>query len=285
MDIEFLSLECYPSWVKLVVLVSPHLVEKHVKSSNLLARAWDYVTRDLEIQELLRMSNVNAVMRLLYNDHGPVHAAIVAGSSLEIFEILLDSGITPSSIAQGVVGDVDYAKLIVLLGAYLHDIGNSIHRHNHELTGAQISYYILSRILPEIMPTEDMRLIYRVRSEVMNVIYSTAMDVDALTIEASVVKVADGTDMAEGRARIPYSKGKMDMHALSALSIKRVEIEPGGTRPVRIKVTMSSYAGYFQLEQVLLPKIRRSLIGDYIEIMPLLMLEDGTVKPLPLITP
>lgn len=265
--------------------MNPHLIEKHVKSSRLLAKTWDYVTRDVEIQELLRMSNVNAVQRLLYNDHGPVHAAIVSGASLEIFDLLLEAGITPSSIAHGVVGDVEYSKLIVLLGAYLHDIGNSIHRHGHEFMGAQISYYILSRILPEILPVDDIRLIYRIRSEIMNVIYTTAMDVDALTIEASVVKVADGTDMAEGRARIPYSKGKMDMHALSALSIKRVEIEQGGVRPVRIKVAMSSYAGYFQLEQVLLPKIKRSLIGDYIEIVPILLLEDGSQKLLPPINP
>jgi len=268
-----------------VVLVNPHLVERHVKASRLLARAWDYVTKDVEIQELLRMSNVNAVMRLLYNDHGPVHAAIVAGASLEILDLLLEYGVTPSSVAQGVVSDLDYAKLIVLLGAYLHDIGNAVHRHSHEIIGAQISYFILSRILPEILPDQDARLIYRVRSEVMNVIYTTAMDVQALTIEASIVKVADGTDMAEGRARIPYSRGKMDMHALSALSIKSVEIEPGGARPVRIKVTMSSYAGYFQLEQVLLPKIKTSLIGDYIEILPVLSLEDGTLKPLPPINP
>jgi metal-dependent HD superfamily phosphatase/phosphodiesterase len=268
-----------------MVLVGPHLVEAHVRSSKLLSRAWDYMVRDVEIQELLRMSNVNAVTRLLYNDHGPVHATIVSGASLEILNLLLEAGVIPSSLAQGIVGDVEYSKLIVLLGAYLHDIGNSVHRHGHEYTGALIAYNILSRMLPEILPVEDVRLIYRVRSEVMNVIYSTAMEVDALTIEASIVKVADGTDMAEGRARIPYSRGKMDMHALSALSIKKVEIEQGGVRPVRIRVTMNSYAGYFQLEQVLLPKIRRSLIGEYIEIVPELVLEDGRVKPLPPINP
>jgi metal-dependent HD superfamily phosphatase/phosphodiesterase len=268
-----------------MVLVSPQLIEAHVKSSRLLARAWDYMVKDVEIQELLRMSNVNAVVRLLFNDHGPVHATIVSGASLEIFDLLLESGIVPSSVAHGIVNDVEYSKLIVLLGAYLHDIGNSVHRHGHEYTGTLIAYNILSRMLPEILPVDDARFIYRVRSEVMNVIYSTAMDVDALTIEASVVKVADGTDMAEGRARIPYSKGKMDMHALSALSIEKVEIEPGGVRPVRVKITMNSYAGYFQLEQVLLPKIRRSLIGDYIEVLPILTLEDGRVKPLPPINP
>ncbi|MEM0492231.1 MAG: HD domain-containing protein [Acidilobaceae archaeon] len=266
-----------------MVLVNASLVEKHVKSRSLLSRAWSVLLQDIEVQELLRLSNINTTMRLLYNDHGPVHAAIVSGASLEIMDLLLDYGITPSSLAHGVVKDIDYSKLIILLGAYLHDIGNSVHRHSHELIGAQISYYILSRILPEILPNEDSRLIYRIRSEVMNIIHSTNPDVQAITIEASIVKVADGVDMAEGRARIPYSRGKMDMHALSAISIKRVEIEPGSFKPVRIKVIMSSYAGYFQLEQVLIPKIRGSLIDDYIELAPILQISESEEKPLPLI--
>lgn len=268
-----------------MVVVDARLVDSHVKSNYLLSRAWSILTSDVEVQELLKMSNINAVTRLLYNDHGPVHAAIVSGASLEIMGLLLERGVVPSSIAHGTVRDYDHARLIVLLGAYLHDIGNSVHRHMHEAIGAQISYYLLSRILPEILPGEDERVIYRVRSEVMNVIHSTSMDVPALTIEASIVKVADGTDMAEGRARIPYSKGKMDMHALSAISIRKVEIEPGSVRPARIKVTMNSYAGFFQLEQVLLPKVKLSKIGDFIEIAPLIASSDGEVKALQPIYP
>ena len=84
-------------------------------------------------------------------------------------------------------------------------------------------------------------------------------------MECGTVKIADGLDMSEGRARIPYKLGKMDMHAVSALSIRRVELERGD-RPIRISVHMDDMAGLFQVEQVLTPKILTSTIEDHIEV-------------------
>lgn len=254
--------------------MSPRLVDSKVRDSDLLSRAWGVLRGDDEIQELLKMSNVMTVGRLLYNDHGPVHAAIVAGSSLEIMDLLVDNGVTPTTLLDGTVDSMEEARLVVLLGAYLHDIGNSIHRDNHELMGALMADSILDRILPKLMDLDPRKLV-RIKSEVKHIIYSTAPGVQALTIEAGIVKVADATDMAEGRARIPYIKGKMDMHALSALSIKSVEIKPGSTRPVRIEVRMTSYAGFFQLERVLLPKARTTTIDEYIEIIPVIQSGEG----------
>ena len=267
----------------MAVVVEPRLVMRHVERSPLLRRAWEVVTSDREIQSLLKMANVNAVERLLYNDHGPVHASIVAGSALEIFDILLRHGLKPSSVIHRVVPSVECAKLIVLLGAYLHDIGNSVHRKMHELIGAVLATHILDRVLAQIIEDEEECDPYMVRSEVQQAIYVTAMDVEALTLEASVVKVADATDMAEGRARLPYAKGKEDIHALSALSIKRVIIEEDryGERPLRIKVYMDDMAGMFQIEKVLLPKIRGTLIPDYIVIEPILKSNNGRrLKPI-----
>jgi len=253
-----------------MAVVGSQLVHKHVSKSPLLSRAWRTITRDVEVQELLRMANVNAVERLLYNDHGPVHAGIVAGSALEIYELLRAHGLRPSSLIHKTVETEDQARLIILLAAYLHDIGNSVHRDNHELIGALQASTLLSRLLPTIIGPEKERLGYRIRSEVMHAIYATSMHVQALTLEASIVKVADATDMAEGRARLPYNKGKEDIHALSALSIKSVEIVKGESRPVRIVVHMTDLAGMFQIEKVLLPKIKTSLIKEYIEIVPLI---------------
>ena len=252
-----------------MALVSPRLIEERVRDSRLLQEAWRVLTSDPEVQELLRMANVNAVERLLYNDHGPVHAAIVAGSALEIYRILYRHGLRPSSIIHRVVENDEQARLIVLLGAYLHDIGNSVHRENHELIGAMLAGPIVDRVLRRVLGVGKERLIYRIRSEVQHAIYATHPGVQALTIEASIVKVADSTDMAQGRARLPYNKGKEDIHALSALSIRSVEIKEGRERPVRIVVRMTDLAGMFQIEKVLLPKIKTSLIKEYIEIIPL----------------
>ncbi|GAB6148419.1 HD domain-containing protein [Stetteria hydrogenophila] len=252
-------------------MVGPRLVETHIASSPLLARAWSVLTSDPEVSALLHMSNVNAVSRLLYNDHGPVHARIVAGSALEIFELLASSGVEFDTIKSGTASSVEEAKLIVLLAAYLHDIGNSVHRVNHELIGALLARGILYRLLPQIMDGRISRRIHLIVAEVMNAIYSTAMDVPALTIEAGIVKVADATDMAEGRARYPYRKGKSDIHALSALAVKKVELARGEERPVRITVYMTDTAGFFQIEKVLLPKLESSPLKSLVEIQPVVM--------------
>ncbi len=268
-----------------MVVVSPSLVEEKVRGVDLLERAYKFLRGDEEVQALLRMSNVMTVERLLYNDHGPVHATIVAGSALHIFDMLVERGFVPTTLQHHTVDDIDEAKLVVLVSAYLHDIGNSVHRSQHELMGALMSDPILDRLLDEVVSDAPVSKRVRIKSEIKHAIYATYPPVKALTLEASSVKVADATDMAEGRARIPYSKGKLDMHSLSALSIKRVELEPGTQRPVRIKVVMTSYAGFFQVEQVLLPKIENSLLADEVEVVPYLIGRDGKLQPLTPIYP
>ena len=250
--------------------MSPRLIERHVRESALLERAYKLLESDLEVQELLRMANIFAVHRLRYNDHGPVHARITAGAALELLDALVSSGVKPSCIRDGTCLDLEDAKLIVLVAAYLHDIGNAVHRHEHEFIGALLAKPILDRLLPEILADrarENPRLVYSIRQEIMHAIYCTAPDVECLTVEGGVVKIADGLDMAEGRARIPYKLGKVDIHAVSALSIKKVEIVRGSERPVRIVVHMDEWAGIFQVEKVLLPKVLKSGLHNYIEIV------------------
>ena len=46
------------------------------------------------------------------------------------------------------------------------------------------------------------------------------------SLEAKIVPLADGCDMEQGRARIPYEKGN-EMHGLSALSITKVRVKEG----------------------------------------------------------
>ena len=65
-------------------------------------------------------------------------------------------------------------------------------------------------------------------------------------MEVGISKVADGTDMAERRARIPYQIGKVDIHSLSTLVIEKLEIMKGKKKPVDIKVTMNNPAESFR---------------------------------------
>ncbi|MEM0198194.1 MAG: HD domain-containing protein [Fervidicoccaceae archaeon] len=244
------------------VTVGPSLINKHLQRNPLLERALNIIWEDPEFSALVEMSNIIAVKRLRYNDHGPVHAKVVAGSSLEIFRRIIARGILPTTVSDGTTSSIDEAELIVLLAALLHDIGNSIHRTNHELIGAIISKEILDRVLSSIIP-DDARKRFMIRQEIMHAIYSTSFDVHSLTIEAGCVKIADGTDMSEGRARIPYRMGKNDIHAISALSIEKVTISSSNEFPVLITVYMKERAGVFQIEQVLAPKIRGSGLSNY----------------------
>lgn len=249
-----------------MVMVSPTLVRKFIESSATLKRAYEFLEADEEVQSLLEMSNIMAVGRLRYNDHGVVHSRIVSGAALELLDLLVKAGVKPSSMEVGISRNIEESMIIVLASAYLHDIGNSIHRVSHEYLGSLLAKDIVDRMLSDVVPYIDSKRRKMMRQEILHSIYATETNTQALTVEAGVVKVADGTDMAEGRARIPYKLGKIDMHSVSALSVKRVEISSGTSRPVLIGITMDNFAGLFQVEAVLKPKIISTKIADYFEV-------------------
>ncbi len=242
--------------------VSRRLIHRNLEEPAVL-ETFRLLENDGEVQSYLRMANVMAVKRLIYNDHGPVHARIVAGSALEIFR-LVSEAVEPSCVANG-VGDYENAKIIVLCGAYLHDIGNAIHRDRHEQNGLVLAAPILERVLSRVYPY-DTELVYRLKSEALHTIYASDNKVPCLSVEAGVVTVADGTDLAEGRSREPYKGGKNDIHSVSALAIKRVNIGKGEQKPVKILVEMANPAGIFQIQEVLGKKLESSGLKDLFEV-------------------
>jgi metal-dependent HD superfamily phosphatase/phosphodiesterase len=90
------------------------------------------------------------------------------------------------------------------------------------------------------------------------------------SLEAGLILIADGCDMEKGRARIPMVLNTEpragDIHKYSAASIERVRISPGDPKPIRISVEMSTDVGFFQIEEVLLPKVNMSPVKQYIEL-------------------
>jgi len=248
-----------------MVLVSPSLVKQKIKDYPVLEKAFTLLEESVEVQSYLVMANVTAVQRLMYNDHGPVHSRIVSGSALEIIDILLENGYTPSIVRDNVGDEVD-SRLVAMMGAYLHDIGNSIHRSLHHITGVALASRFLPRLLKKVY-RDDVKP-YKLTPEILHCILAHDEKEKALSLEAGVSKIADGTDMAGGRARIPYKHGKSDIHALSALAIKKVEIIPNNdkARPVKIVVDMENEAGIFQIEQVLGLKIQTSGIAQAVEV-------------------
>ncbi len=247
-----------------MVIVSPELIYKNVKENEILLKIFNFLEKDEEIQTYLQMSNIMAVNRLMYNDHGPVHSRIVSGVALEIFEILKDH-IVPS-IIKDKVGELIDSKIVILCGAYLHDIGNAIHRELHHIHGCYLSNQFLERILKEIYEEKKEKML-KIKQEILQCIFSHDENIQCLTIEAGISKIADGTDMAQGRARIPYKLGKVDIHSLSALSIKKVEISRGDRKPLQILIDMEGTAGVFQVEEVLMKKIVTSNLMNLVEVI------------------
>ena len=131
------------------------------------------------------MANIMAVKRLGYNDHGPVHAKIITGSALEIFSLLTDA-VEPSSVMNEIC-DYEDARLIVLLGAYLHDVGNTIHRIDHEKTGALLASKLLDRVLLDLYDS-DPGLAYRVKSEVLHALYTSD---DSIPCRARIFQIEE----------------------------------------------------------------------------------------------
>ena len=89
------------------------------------------VNQDVELQQLWRCANVNAVDRSGITDHGEVHVRIMANAALKMLRLLADAGVQMSVEANYQLTKED-AEVIVVLAACLHDLGVAIHRDNHE---------------------------------------------------------------------------------------------------------------------------------------------------------
>ena len=104
-------------------------------------------------------------------------------------------------------------------------------------------------------------------SEVLHAIASHERQRKPFTVEAGIVGIADALDMEAGRARIPFESGKKDIHAVSALSIEKVEILEDEKKPITIRITMSNSAGVFQIDELLKPRIENSGLKDYLHVI------------------
>ncbi|MBT6582223.1 MAG: hypothetical protein HOO17_10385 [Bacteroidetes Order II. Incertae sedis bacterium] len=76
--------------------------------------------------------------------------------------------------------------------------------------------------------------------------------------------------MTKGRSLIPINlqldPEVGDMHRYSANTISKVEIEKGEMKPVRISIQMDNPTGLFQIEEVLMGKVKASPIIKHLEI-------------------
>ena len=221
------------------------------------------ISKDVGLQTYWKCTNVVAIERMGYTDHGPVHVKIVANSALRILRILTGHGVVPNVVKDYDMANED-AEIIVVLASALHDIGMVVTREDHEEYSISLSLRFLENYLEAIYDKEQSFIL---ASEVLHAISTHHYQRKPLTIEAGVVRVADALDMEQGRARIPFQTGKIDIHSVSALAIERIKIEDGTEKYVTIRIWMTSSAGIFQIDQLLRNKIRNSGLEKYIHVV------------------
>ena len=221
------------------------------------------VNADDELKAWWHVSNVNAIGRLSINDHSWVHIQIVTNIALKLLRQLTKHGIEPSLVLDYGF-ETDDSEVAVALGALLHDVGMSIHRDGHE----DFSLFLAERKSRELLDgVYELPELAVIVSEVLHEITSHRADGKPLTLEAGVLRVADALDMAKGRSRIPFERGSVSIHALSAAAIDKVQITDGDARPIMIEILMTNSSGIYQVDGLLKEKLRGSGLEPYVEVV------------------
>jgi uncharacterized protein len=233
------------------------------------------IKEDKKLQMYWKCANVMAIERMGYTDHGPTHVKIVANIALKLLRILTEKKLLTPSIVENYANygmKYEDAEVVVVLGSIFHDLGMIVQRFNHEKYSASLALEFLERCLNPAYNEEGRAII---TSEVLHVIVTHEQPPEieqynkVLTKEAGIVGIADALDMEAGRARIPFNSGKVDIHAISALSIEKVDIEvtEDAPKPINIKIKMSNSAGVFQIDELLKPRIVYSGLQNFFHVV------------------
>ena len=233
------------------------------KKNRKIKRLVQHINEDAELLQLWKCANVNAVDRGGISDHGEIHIRIVANAALKMLRLLVQGGVEPGVVKNHGLEQED-AEVIVVLAACLHDIGISVHRSQHERYSLFLAYPKARELLKGIYEEPEITII---TSEVLHAIVAHNAKETCLTIEAGVLKVADALDMTEGRSRIPFETGRVNIHSISAQAVDSVDIEKGEKKPVKLVITLANSAGIYQVDELLRHKLKNSSIANHVEIM------------------
>ena len=209
------------------------------------------------------VANVNAVKRLGINDHSWVHIQIVANIGLRLLRILHKRGVEPAMVSDYDMKQED-AEVVVLLGALLHCIGMAVHRDRHEDWSLFLAEPKARQLLGGLYEEQERPVVV---SEVLETITSHREAGHPLTLEAGIVRVADALDIEEGRSRIPFERGRVSIHSISAAAIDEVIITEGQERPVSVEIKMNNSAGIYQVDELLKSKLHGSGLEPYVEVV------------------
>ncbi|MEZ4675461.1 MAG: HD domain-containing protein [Caldilineaceae bacterium] len=144
------------------------------------------VRRDPEVIAFIRSAN-EALRALGYTEHGQRHAGLVGNIAANILERL---------------GYDERESELANIAGYLHDIGNSIHRENHALSGSLMAWRILTRMA--MLPDES--------AIIMNAIGNHEEERGLATTPVSAALIiADKSDVHRSRVQNP-EMAAFDIH-------------------------------------------------------------------------
>ena len=189
-------------------------------------------------------------------------------SSIKMLTLLHAQGIK-TCLEQEKSGTFEDSLCAVILAAFLHDLGMTVGRQDHELFSVHLALPIVDRILTKVF-ADDLEKKVIIRSLVIEGIAGHMATRKIHSLEAGLILVADGCDMTKGRARIPLALNTDpkvgDIHKYSASAITRVKIYHGENRPIKVDVEMATEVGFFQVEEVLLTKVEASTAKQFVEL-------------------
>jgi hypothetical protein len=233
-----------------------------VRGNRKLEQLLEAASADGQLKAWWHVAQVNAD-RLGMTDHSWVHIQIVVNIALRLVRLLERSGVEPSMVTDHGMRQRD-AEVVVAAAALLHDSGMSIHRTDHEAYSLFLAAAKLDELLADSYSEPERSI---VASEALHAIIAHRRRGEPITLEAGVVRVADALDMAEGRSRVPFERGRPNIHSLSAVAIEKVTIERGEDKAIRIEIAMNNSAGLFQVDELLATKLRGSGLEDHVEVV------------------
>ncbi len=248
-------------------LVETKILERISKYES-CTKLVNFLLNDEELNEMQDYANTVSIKRLGFNDHGPVHMRQVAKNAIKMLQILNTAGIKTSLEAEE-IGTFEDSLCAVFMAGIAHDLGMMAGRQAHEQMSVIFAAPIIERALMHTFP-DDIKKRVIIKALTMESIVGHMTQKKIHSLEAGIILIADGCDMTKGRARIPLAMHNSprvgDIHIYSANAIKRVSICTGLNKPIRIDVKMGSEVGFFQIEEVLLPKVNSSPAKQYVEV-------------------
>ena len=219
-------------------------------NDDLQLKAWWYAAQS--------MAN-----RLGMSDHSWVHVRIVLNLALRLFRLLRQQDVQPAMVTAHRMRVAD-AEVVIAAACLLHDTGMSVHRADHEAYSLFLAADKLGGLLDGVYEEPERSVVV---AEAMHAIIGHRRRGEPLTLEAGVVRVADALDMTHGRSRVPFERGRPNIHSLSAAAIDEVVLGPGVERAVRIEIAMNNSSGLFQVDELLATKLRGSGLEEHVEVI------------------